>query len=109
MTESQLSISAFSRKVGYSRQYIYELLKSKDTGFSRKIQPDTLKRICDATDYGFARLLGEIGYIQMPKADVAPGSVIIVKNNGDRVVYSLAENKIGLIEELSKSLARGTD
>ena len=66
LVESGLTISAFSRKVGYSRQYIYELLKSKDTGFTRKIQLDTLKRICDATDYSLEKLLADIDYIPKP-------------------------------------------
>ena len=106
LVESGLSISAFSRQVGYSRQYIYELLKSKDTGFTRKIQLDTLKKICDATDYSLERLLADIDYIQKPKTDVNPNTVIIVKKGGEKSYYALGEHDAALIEGLSKSLAK---
>ena len=106
LVESGLTISAFSRKVGYSRQYIYELLKSKDTGFTRKIQLDTLKKICDATDYSLERLLADIDYIPKPKTDVNPNTVIIVKKGGEKSYYALNEHDAGLIEGVAKSLAK---
>ena len=106
LVESGLSISAFSRKVGYSRQYIYELLKSKETGFSRKIQLDTLKKICDATDYSLERLLSDIGYIPKPKTDLNPNTVIIVKKGGEKAYYNLSEHDAVLIDQLSKALVK---
>ncbi len=106
LVESGLSISAFSRKVGYSRQYIYELLKSKDTGFSRKIQLDTLKKICDATGYSLEKLLADIDYIPKPKTDIEPNTVIIVNKGGDKSYYSLDENNLALFEQLVKALSK---
>ena len=106
LVESGLTISAFSRKVGYSRQYIYELLKSKDTGFTRKIQLDTLKKICDATDYSLERLLADIDYIPKPKTDVNPNTIIIVKKGGEKSYYTLSEHDAALIEGISKSLSK---
>lgn len=106
LVESGLSISAFSRKVGYSRQYIYELLKTKDTGFARKIQLDTLKRICDATGYSLECLLADIGYIPKPKNDYAPNTIIVVRKGGEKVIYPLEERTAALIADLSKSLTK---
>ena len=106
LVESGLSISAFSRKVGYSRQYIYELLKSKETGFNRKIQLDTLKRICDATDYSLERLLADIDYIPKPKTDIEPNTIIVVNKGGEKSYYSLDEHDTTLIEQLAKSLSK---
>ena len=106
LVESGLSLSAFSRKVGYSRQYIYELLKKNNPDVSNKIQLDTLKKICDATGYGLARLLMEIGYIPKPTADCIPGTVIIVKSSGARREYHLNENDAALLGEVVKSLAK---
>lgn len=106
LIESGLSISAFSRKVGYSRQYIYELMKTEDAGLARKIQLDTLKRICDATGYSLERLLADLGYIARSEEDLAPNTVIVVKKNG--VIESLHPGERGakLIEEVAKSLAK---
>ena len=106
LVESGLTISAFSRKVGYSRQYIYELLKSKETGFARKIQLDTLKKICDATDYSLERLLADIGYIPKPKTDFSPNTIIVIKKGGEKSSYPLSEHDAALIEGISKSLAK---
>ena len=104
LVESGMSISAFARKVGYSRQYIYELLKSKENGGARKIQLDTLKRICDATGYGLERLLVEIGYI--PSRDIMkPNSVIIVRKGGEISTYHLEERNLALVKGLTNSLA----
>ena len=105
LIESGLSITAFSRKVGYSRQYVYELLKAKDDGTTRKIQLDTVKRICDASGYPLERLLADIGYIPRQKVDYAPNTVIVVKKSGDKVSYTLEERDAALIEGLAKSLA----
>jgi len=107
LIESGLSISAFSRKVGYSRQYIYELLNAKEGGFARKIQLDTLKRICDATGYGLDRLLIDIGYLPRPMTETTTNTVIVVKKNGDRVSYPLNERNVALIAELAKALDKG--
>ena len=106
LMESGLSISAFSRKVGYSRQYIYELLKSKETGFNRKIQLDTLKKICDATGYSLEKLLADIGYIPKPKLDVQPNTIIVVNKGGEKAYYPLDEHEASLIDQLAKSLYR---
>ena len=106
LVESGLTISAFSRKVGYSRQYIYELLKSKDTGFTRKIQLDTLKKICDATDYSLERLLADIDYIPKPKTDYSPNTILVIKKGGEKSPYVLSEHDAALIEGLAKSLAK---
>ncbi len=63
--DSGLSMREFSNQVGYSRQYIYELFKNKDNdGTTRKIQLDTLKQICDRTNYDLGKLLKETGYIK---------------------------------------------
>ena len=106
LVESGLSISAFSRKVGYSRQYIYELLKSKDTGFNRKIQLDTLKKICDATNYSLEKLLADIEYIPRPKLDVSPNKIIVVNKGGEKTYYTLGEPEAVLIDQLAKSLSK---
>ena len=108
LVESDLSIAAFARKVGYSRQYIYELLKTKGEESTRRIQLDTLKRICDATGYGLARLLSDIGYIPKPINDVIPNTVIVVNRNGQKTMYSLSERDASLIEEVAKSFSRPT-
>ena len=109
LVESGLSISAFSRQVGYSRQYIYELLKSKDTGFCRKIQLDTLRKICDATGYSLEKLLSDIEYIPKPKSEYDPNTVVIIGKNGDRSYYTLSERDAVLIEQLAKSLRKVSD
>ncbi|HAE89288.1 MAG TPA: hypothetical protein DCG79_05455 [Clostridiales bacterium] len=106
LVESGLSISGFSRKVGYSRQYIYELLKSKETGFNRKIQLDTLKKICDATGYSLEKLLADIDYIPKPKLDIAPNTIVVVNKGGEKVYYSLDEHDAALIDQLAKTLSR---
>ncbi|MBP5405047.1 MAG: helix-turn-helix transcriptional regulator [Clostridia bacterium] len=106
LVDSGLSISAFSRKVGYSRQYIYELLKSKDTGFCRKIQLDTLKKICDATGYSLEKLLSDIGYINKPRTEFETNSVVVIGRGGDKAYYKLSEQNIQLIEQLAKSLSK---
>ena len=106
LIESGLSISAFSRKIGYSRQYVYELLRKGDPTLSRKIQLDTLKKICDATGYSLRRLLGEIGYLPKRQPNFIPNSIVIVKRNGDRQEYRLEETSASLVEALIKSLAK---
>ena len=106
LVESGLSISAFSRKVGYSRQYIYELLKSKETGFNRKIQLDTLKKICDATDYSLEKLLADIDYIPKPKTDIEPNTIIVVNKGGEKAYYTLDEHDTTLIDQLAKTLSK---
>lgn len=106
LVESGLSISAFSRQVGYSRQYIYELLKSKDTGFARKIQLDTLRKICDATGYSLEKLLADIEYIPKPKSEFDPNTVVVIGKNGERAYYVLSERDVNLIDQLAKSLSK---
>jgi len=106
LVDSGLSISAFSRKVGYSRQYIYELLKSKDTGFCRKIQLDTLKKICDATGYSLEKLLSDIEYIPKPKTELEPNSIIVIGRGGEKAYYKLSEQNVQLIEQLAKNLSK---
>ena len=109
LVESGLSISAFSRQVGYSRQYIYELLKSKDTGLCRKIQLDTLRKICDATGYSLEKLLADIDYIPKPKSEFDPNTVIIIGKNGEKAYYTLTDRDIVLIEQLAKSLHKAAE
>ncbi len=104
LVESELSLSAFSRKIGYSRQYIYDLLKTKDQSAARKIQLDTLKKICDATGYSLRRLLADIGYLPPMTSDVIPNSLIVVKKNGTKATYLFEENDLNLIGEVAKSL-----
>ena len=106
LIESGLSVSEFSRKIGYSRQYVYALLRKGDPTLSRKIQLDTLKKICDATGYGLKRLLVDIGYISHPKREEVPNSIVVVNGKGDRREYGLQEKTLLLIEELVKSLAK---
>ncbi len=108
LVESELSLSAFSRKVGYSRQYVYDLLKTKDPAAARKIQLDTLKKICDATGYSLRRLLTDIGYLPECAPDVAPNSVIVVKKNGVKEIYCLKEGKLLLLKEVVQTLAKAT-
>ena len=109
LVESGLSISAFSRQVGYSRQYIYELLKSKETGFCRKIQLDTLRKICDATGYSLEKLLADIEYIPKPKSDFDPNTVVIIGKNGEKTYYTLSERDISLIDQLAKTLHKNAE
>jgi len=67
--DSGLSMREFALKVGYSRQYIYELFRNKDNdGTTRKLQLDTLKQICERTNYDLGKLLVETGYIKQQKA-----------------------------------------
>jgi len=106
LVESGLSLSAFARKVGYSRQYIYELLKTDEEGAARKIQLDTLKTICDATGYGLTRLLADIGYIPKPENETLPNTIIVVNRNGEKMAYPLAERDAILVKELARSLSR---
>ena len=66
--DSGLSMREFALKVGYSRQYIYELFRNKDNdGTTRKLQLDTLKQICERTNYDLGKLLVETGYIKQQK------------------------------------------
>lgn len=107
LVESGMSISAFARLVGYSRQYVYELLKPKGGDSGRKIQLDTLKRICDATGYPLDRFLIQCGYLTKSKSDPEPYTVVIVRKNGDRAEYPLGEASTALLEVLSKALSKG--
>ena len=106
LIESGMSISEFSRKVGYSRQYVYELLRKGDPTLSRKIQLDTLKQICDATGYGLWRALVDLGYLQKSQTDFTPFSVVVVKASGEKAEYRLGEKSVSLVEELVKSLSK---
>jgi len=105
LIESGLSISDFSRKVGYSRQYVYELLRKGDPSLSRKVQLDTLKKICDATGYGLVRLLSELGYLPRPLTESEPNTIIVVKKGGEMREYHL-DGDAALVEELAKSLSK---
>ena len=88
---------------------IYELLKSKDTGFCRKIQLDTLRKICDATGYSLEKLLADIEYIPKPKTEFDPNTVVIIGKNGEKTYYTLSEKDAVLIEQLAKSLHKVAD
>ena len=69
--DSGLSMREFSSRVGYSRQYLYDLFREKDKdGTTRKLQLDTLKQICDKTNYDLGKLLYETGYITLPSTNL---------------------------------------
>ena len=104
-----MSLSGFSRKVGYSRQYSYELLKTREADFSRKIQPDTLKRICDERGYSLERSLVDIGYIPKLKDDIAPNTITVGRKGREKAPYLLSEHTAALIESRAKSLVREKD
>ncbi|HPD01804.1 MAG TPA: helix-turn-helix transcriptional regulator [Eubacteriales bacterium] len=105
LNESNLTMSAFAKKVGYSRQYIYDLIKNKeDTGHQRKIQLDTLKRICDATGYSLKRLLEDINYIERPLPPNTPNTVIAVGKNGERKEYQLSSSEVQVIMQMAEAL-----
>ena len=108
LVESGLSISAFSRKIGYSRQYVYELMKPEGEETSRKIQLDTLKAICDATGYGLARLLADIGYIPAPTDQSLPHTIIVINRKGEKNTFLLDEKDANLVEEVTKALSRAS-
>lgn len=104
---SDLSVTDFSRKIGYSRQYVYNLMKGEAQGVSHKIQLDTLKAICDATDCSMVTLLSDLGYIPRPTKDLPPNTVLVVKQNGQRAVYSLSEENAVLVGEFIRALKGG--
>ena len=104
LIESDLSVTDFSRKIGYSRQYVYNLMKRETGGISHKIQLETLKNICDATGYPLARLLANLGYIPRTQKELPPNTVVIVKGNSQKSVYSLEEQDVALLEKLVNKL-----
>ena len=104
LIECDLSVTDFSRKIGFSRQYVYNLMKGEAQGVSHKIQLDTLKAICDATGYSMVTLLSDLGYISPPTADIPPNTVLVVKKNEQRAVYSLTEEDAALVEKTIKAL-----
>ena len=104
LVASDLSVTDFSRRIGYSRQYVYHLMKGEAQGVSHKIQLDTLKAICDATGYPFVTLLSDLGYIPRPPQDMLPNTVLVVLKNGKRESYSLTEENVVLVEKLLKAL-----
>ena len=101
---SDLSVTDFSRRIGYSRQYVYNLMKGEAQGVNHKIQLDTLKAICDATGYPLLTLLSDLGYIPRPPKDMLPNTVLVVLKNGKRESYSLTEENAALVEKLLKAL-----
>ena len=104
LVASDLSVTDFSRRIGYSRQYVYNLMKGEAQGVSHKIQLDTLKAICDATGYPFVSLLSDLGYLPRPTKDMLPNTVLVVLKNGKRELYSLTEENAALVEKLLKAL-----
>ena len=104
LVASDLSVTDFSRRIGYSRQYVYNLMKGEAQGVSHKIQLDTLKAICDATGYSLVSLLADLGYIPRPPKDMLPNTVLVVLKNGKRESYSLTEENAALVEKLLKAL-----
>lgn len=101
LLDSGLNISAFSRQVGYSRQYIYELLKSEEEGGkNRKIQLDTLKQLCDTTGYSLKTLLEDIGYIDVPDYEPKENSVIVMDKGGKKKEYFLTAENAQLVKQL---------
>jgi len=101
---SDLSVTDFSRRIGYSRQYVYNLMKGEAQGVNHKIQLDTLKTICDATGYPLVTLLSDLGYIPRPSKDMLPNTVLVFLKNGKRESYSLTEENAALVEKLLKAL-----
>ena len=104
LVASDLSVTDFSRRIGYSRQYVYNLMKGEAQGVSHKIQLDTLKTICDATGYPLVTLLSDLGYIPLPPKDMLPNTILVVLKNGKRESYSLTEENAALVEKLLKAL-----
>ena len=104
LVASELSVTDFSRRIGYSRQYVYNLMKGEAQGVSHKIQLDTLKAICDATGYPLSTLLSDLGYIPRPSKDMLPNTVLVVLKNGKEASYSLTEENAALVEKLLKAL-----
>lgn len=104
LVASELSVTDFSRRIGYSRQYVYNLMKGEAQGVSHKIQLDTLKAICDATGYPLSTLLSDLGYIPRPSKDMLPNTVLVVLKNGKEASYSLTEEDAALVEKLLKAL-----
>ena len=103
---SGLSVTDFSRKTGYSRQYIYNLMKNEAQGVTHKIQLDTLKTICEATGYSLVSLLADLGYIPRLQKDLPPNTIVIVKKDGQRAPYPLTEQNVLLLDALLKSLEK---
>jgi len=97
---SDLSVTDFSRRIGYSRQYVYNLMKGEAQGVRHKIQLDTLKAICDATGYPLVTLLSDLGYISRSPKDMLPNTVLVVLKNGKEESYSLTEENAALVEKL---------
>ena len=93
-----------ARTVRISADSVYNLMKGEAQGVSHKIQLDTLKAICDATDYSMVTLLSDLGYISPPTADIPPNTVLVVKKNEQRAVYSLTEEDAALVEKTIKAL-----
>ena len=104
LVASDLSVTDFSRRIGYSRQYVYNLMKGEAQGVRHKVQLDTLKAICDATGYPFVTLLSDLGYIPRPPKDMLPNTVLVVLKNGKEESYSLTEENAALVEKLLKAL-----
>ena len=101
---SDLSVTDFSRRIGYSRQYVYNLMKGEAQGVRHKVQLDTLKAISDATGYPLVTLLSDLGYIPRPPKDMLPNTVLVVLKNGKEESYSLTEENAALVEKLLKAL-----
>ena len=101
---SDLSVTDFSRRIGYSRQYVYSLMKGEAQGVRHKIPLATLKAICDATGYPLVTLLSDLGYIPRPPKDMLLNTVLVVLKNGKKESYSLTEENAALVEKLIKAL-----
>lgn len=106
LVESGMSLSAFAKKIGYSRQYVYDLLRTKGPNSARKIQLDTLKQICDTTGYSLRRLLANIGYLPRPSSDNYTNAIIIVNKNSTQSIYTLGDQQWVLLKELVKTLSK---
>ena len=104
LVASDLSVTDFSRRIGYSRQYVYNLMKGESQGVTHKVQLDTLKAISDATGYSLVSLLSDLGYIFHPKKDLPPNTILVAKANGVKSIYSLSEQDAALVEKLLKAL-----
>lgn len=99
--DSGLSMREFSTQVGYSRQYIYDLFKEKDAdGTTRKIQLDTLKQICDRTNYDLGQLLKETGYIKEKENQKLNKEQVYIINQLQQLDESNTNKVIGYINGL---------
>lgn len=102
--DKKISINKLANEAGYSRQYMYELLKSKDSGITpHKIQLETLKNICTASGYSLKKLLQDIGYIESDN-NIIPNTVTFINSDYKKFTYNLIDEHMQTIMQLVKYL-----